>query len=59
MMTTSYATPHFRDLREVLSDAIQQTQDAVRRTRELLHRSNGLLATDGDAAEPAPSSDAR
>ena len=55
-MTTTFATPHLRDLREVLHDAIQQTQDAIRRTRELIGNADRLLAPDGDdaAAEPAP-----
>jgi hypothetical protein len=54
-MTTTLATPHLRDLREVLHDAIQQTQDAIRRTRELLHGSDDLLDPDAaapDSAEP-------
>jgi hypothetical protein len=49
MTTTTYATPHLRDLREVLHDAIQQTQDAIRRTRELLRHSDRLLAPDDEA----------
>jgi hypothetical protein len=55
-MTTTFATPHFRDLREVLSDTLKQTQEAIRRTRELLHRSDHLLDPDGEpepAGEPA------
>jgi hypothetical protein len=50
-MTTTFATPHFRDLREVLSDTLKQTQEAIRRTRELLHHSDHLLDPD---REPEP-----
>lgn len=50
-MTTTFATPHLRDLREALSDALQQAQEAIRRTRELLRGSDPLLDPDG---EPAP-----
>lgn len=52
-MTTTLATPHLRDLREVLHDAIQQTQDAIRRTRELLRGSDHLVTP--AAPEPEPS----
>ena len=55
-MTTTFATPHFRDLREVLSDTLKQTQEAIRRTRELLHRSDHLVEPGGEPepnAEPA------
>ena len=52
-MTTTFATPHFRDLREVLHDTLKQTQEAIRRTRELLHRSDHLPDPDGEA-EPTP-----
>jgi hypothetical protein len=50
-VTTTFATPHFRDLREVLSDTLKETQEAIRRTRELLHGSDHLLDPD---CEPEP-----
>ncbi len=60
IMTTTFASPHLRDLREVLHDAIQQTQDAIRRTRELIRHSDTLLAPDDEAdASPAPAADPR
>jgi hypothetical protein len=54
LMTPTLATPHLRDLREVLHEAIQQAQDAIRRTREMLHRSDDLLTPD---AAPEPDRD--
>lgn len=51
LMNPTLATPHLRDLREVLHEAIQQAQDAIRRTRELLRHADEP-ATPEAAPEP-------
>lgn len=52
----SFVPKHLRDIREVLAEALQQTQEAIRNTRELLHRTEPLVPRREDAAaEPATS----
>lgn len=52
----SFVPKHLRDLREVLAEALQQTQEAIRNTRELLRRTEPLVPRrEGAADAPAPS----